>query len=81
MPYERAQVIAQEILSIGKSYRRAIDAKSSESRRDKHNSKSTLLDKMGKNKVERVYTQKGDVKRSMFDSFLGKKQEQDMEND
>ncbi len=77
----RADVIATQIMDVGKSYRRSIDAKSSESMRDKNNAKSTLLDKMGRNRIEKIFTQRGNMKRSMFDSFLGKKKEEEYEDE
>ena len=66
---ERAQIYGQEIMEIANSYRRSIDAKSSESLRDKNNSMSTLIDKINKNKVERVYTMKDQMKKSLIDKF------------
>ena len=74
---ERARVLIQQILSIGQAFRYSIDAKSSESLRDKQNTQATLLDKMQKNKIERAYTLKGDAKKSMFDGFLSRDAEQD----
>ena len=78
---ERARNLGYEIMEIGISYRRSIDAKSSESQRDKQNSQSTLIDKINKNKVERVYTMKDKVKGSLFDSIIGRDAERDSEND
>ena len=42
MTYERATILSKQILDIGASIRSSIDAKSSESRRDKHNAKQTF---------------------------------------
>lgn len=81
MPKERAIQTGRDIIEIGKSWRRSMDAKGSESRRDKHNAKSTILDKIGRNKVERIYTQKGQIEKGFTDSFLGRKQKDDMDND
>ena len=64
---------------MGISYRRSIDAKSSESQRNAQNSQSTLIDKINKNKVERVYTMKDQAKKSLFDGFLGREREKDEE--
>lgn len=77
MCVERSIQISQEIGEIGISYRRSIDAKSSESQRNASNSQSTLIDKINKNKVERVYTMKDNAKRSLFDGFLGRERERD----
>jgi hypothetical protein len=77
MSAPRAEVIAKQILDIGMDYRYSIDAKSSESLRDRHNTQATLLDKMQKNRVERAYTLKGDAKRSFMDGILGRDRERD----
>ena len=73
----RAQVLSAQIRAGCMPYRYSIDAKSSESQRDAHNAQMTLIDKLNKNKTEKVYTLKGDAKRSMMDGILGKKVEQD----
>lgn len=77
MSLERSLQLAHEVMEIGISYRRSIDAKSSESQRNSQNSQSTLIDKINKNKVERVYTMKDNAKRSLFDGFLGRERERD----
>ena len=81
MNQERAENIAHELMEVGVSYRRSIDSKSSESMRDPRNSQSTLLDKINRNKVEKIHTFRGDIKRSMFDVILGKEVEKDIEED
>lgn len=81
MTDERAQNIGHEIMEIGASFRRSIDSKSSESMRDKRNSQSTLIDKINKNKVEKVHTFKGDMSKSMIDVFLGREAEKELEED
>jgi hypothetical protein len=77
----RAMSMAKDILAIGQSFRRSIDAKSSESLRDKNNTQSTLIDKINRNKVERAYTMKGAVKNSMWDGIMGRDREKDDEED
>mgnify|MGYP006141883999 CR=1 FL=1 len=79
MSIPRAIQISQEIMGTGVSYRRSMDAKSSESQRNSQNSQSTLIDKINKNKVERVYTMKDQAKKSLFDGFLGRERERDEE--
>lgn len=79
MSAPRAQIIAEQIMAKGMSYRYSIDAKSSESLRDKRNSQATLLDKMQKNRVERAYTLKGDMKKSMLRGWLGGNNEEQEE--
>lgn len=73
--------MAHIIMEIGLSYRRSIDAKSSESQRNAQNSQSTLIDKINKNKVERVYTMKDQMNKSLLSGFLGRDREKDEEND
>ncbi len=81
MAPERARLFAHQVAEIGLSYRRSVDAKSSESQRDKVNSQSTLIDKINRNKIEKVYTAKGEMKRSMLDGLLGRDRERDDETD
>jgi hypothetical protein len=77
MSEERANQYSLEILEYATSHRRSIDAKSSESKRDKQNSQSTLLDKINHKTSEKIYTQKGEVKKGLFDAFLGREKERD----
>ena len=82
MSPERAKAFALQAQTMATSYRRSIDAKSSESQRDKENSQSTLIDKINRNKIEKVYTSKTDqAKRSIADIFMGKDKEKDSEDD
>lgn len=81
MSPERSIQYSTEIKEVAISYRRSIDAKSSESMRNSQNSQSTLIDKINKNKVERVYTMKEQAKKSLFDGFLGRERERDEEYD
>ena len=78
---ERANQISHDIMEISQSFRRSIDAKSSESLRDKNNSQSVLIDKVGRNRVEKVYTMKDQVNKSLINSFLGRDRERDEEYD
>ena len=79
---DRARAFAHNIIDLGTSYRRSIDAKSSESRLNKENSQSTLIDKINRNKIERVYTSKGEqTKKSLADIFMGRDKENDIEED
>jgi hypothetical protein len=82
MSPDRARGFGNQVVSIATSYRRSVDAKSSESQRDKENSQSTLIDKINRNKIEKVYTSKTDqAKRSIADMFMGKDKERDQEDD
>src|SRR3990167_742526 len=81
MTKERARIFGHQVIDIGTSYRRSIEAKSSESLRDKNNSQSTLIDKINRNKIEKVYTAKGEMKRTAFDALMGRDKAKDTEND
>lgn len=72
MSPQRAEVMSNQIMDIVTSYKRSTDAKSSESLRDKHNTQSTLIDKINRGKIERAITLKGEAKASMMDGFMGK---------
>jgi len=71
MSFKRAEVLKQQILRLVDSYKKSIDSKASESKRDENNSQLTLIDKLSKNKQERVYTVKEDVKGSLFSGMFG----------
>ena len=81
MSKPRAKVMAQQIMAIGASFRRSIDAKSSESLRDKLNTQSTLIDKLNRTKSERAITLKGELKKSVMDGMLGREGQREMEDD
>jgi len=80
MHRNRALVINQQIDEKVKNYKYAIDAKSSESLRDEHNTQSTLIDKINRNKIEKAYTVKGDMKKSFMDGLLGREAEQEAQD-
>lgn len=81
MPAERAAQIGQDLLQMAQSYRRSIDAKGSESVIDKHNRKQTVFDKVGRNRIERIYATKGEKSRSLVDAISGKRKDDDIDND
>jgi hypothetical protein len=72
MSPERAEEISSGILSIVESYKRSIDAKSSETYKDANNNQTSLVQLLGKNKQERMYTVKGDAKKTFMDGLLGR---------
>lgn len=72
MSPERATVISAQIKRICYNYRLSIDAKSSETRMDKHNAKSNLLDKLLRQRSERVLSIEDNMKGSILDGFKGK---------
>jgi hypothetical protein len=77
MSADRARDFAHTVIDIGSSYRRSIDAKSSESMRDKDNSQSTMVDKINRSQVEKIYTAKGQVARGVLESFIHKDKDRD----
>jgi len=81
MTKERARIFGHQVIDIGTSYRRSIDAKSSESLRDKNNSQSTLIDKINRNKIEKVYTAKGEIKKGMWDGIMGRDGQRERDDD
>ena len=76
MTANRAKVFKEQILRLVDSYKKSVDGKASESIRDKQNSQLTLIDKLSKNKQERVYTMKDEMKRSFLDGIMGKEADQ-----
>ncbi len=72
MSWKRAEVIMNQIKNLVSSFKYSIDAKSSESLRDKNNTQSTLIDKINKNKIERAYTISGDTKKSIWQGLVGR---------
>lgn len=77
MSADKARDFAHTVIDIGTSYRRSIDAKSSESMRDKENSQSTMVDKINRSQVEKIYTAKGQVARGVLESFIHKDKDRD----
>lgn len=72
---ERAVNWQIESMAIVESVKKALDSKSSESMRNKENSQSTLIDKVNKNSIEKIYTMKEKAKGSIFDSIMGKERD------
>ena len=71
MSWKRAEVLKTQIMNLVASFKYSIDAKSSESLRDKNNTQSTLIDKINKNKIEKAYTIKDDAKKSIWSGLVG----------
>ena len=76
MPAQRADVLANQIMTIVASYMYSIDAKSSETLRNKQNAQACLIDKGFRQKSERAITIKDEAKRSFMEAFTGKKKEE-----
>lgn len=72
---ERALLWEHEAIEIAESVKKALDSKSSESIRNKDNSQGTLIDKINRNSVEKIYTMKDTAKKSLWDSILGKERD------
>ena len=81
MSQPRAIVISKQLDGIVQALERSIDAKSSETKRDSNNALSNLIDKLNKKTSERMYTVKGDAKKSLFEGMLGRDRERDSEGD
>lgn len=79
MSPERAKGMHDQIMAFCRSFRTSIDAKSSETLRDKQNSQSNLIDKINRNKIERAITLKGEAKRTFADSLMGREAEKTSE--
>ena len=79
MSAKRAAVLKSQLLQMVENYKYSIDAKSSESLRDKNNNQSTLIDKINKNKIEKAFTVKGEFRKSMIDGLLGREGEREGE--
>lgn len=74
---ERADVIASQIILHDSAYGYSIDAKGSETLRDKHNTQSNLIQTVHKNHASRAITVEDKVKGGMMSGFLGKKSQED----
>ena len=75
MSAERAKLWEVETAEIFESVKKALDSKSSESIRDHDNSQSTLIDKINRNSIEKIYTLKNVAKQSLWSSIMGKEKE------
>lgn len=77
MSADRARDFAHTVIDIGSSYRRSLDAKSSESKRNDENSQSTLVDKINRTQVEKIYTSKGEVAKGIMESIIHRDRQED----
>lgn len=71
MSAPRAKIVSDWILGMIKNYKYSIDGKSSESILDKNNKSGTLVHLISKNKQEKMYTVKGDMKKSFMAGLMG----------
>lgn len=72
MPFERANTLANQILRRVDSYNYSIDAKSSETVRDKNNNQSNVLHILTHKTIEKKYNIKGEGKKTLVDGMLGR---------
>ena len=71
MEPERAEIVSGQILRLVEAYGYSVDAKSSETLRDKHNSVSSLLHILNSKSTERKVTISEDVKKGGFAALFG----------
>lgn len=71
MSAPRAQVLAEQLLRYCLDYRYSIDAKSSETLRDKNNTQPSLIDKMQRSNTPHAFNPKDEVKKSLFQGWVG----------
>ena len=72
MSRERGMILKKQIDGVISAYKYSVDAKSSESLRDKDNSQSTLIDKLNRVKIEKSVNVTGDKAKSLMDIVTGK---------
>lgn len=77
MEPERAAVLAAEIKGIANSYKRSIDAKSSESSRGDNIVTATLIDRVNKSNIDKTLHVEGAPK-SMAAKLLGREEDGDV---
>jgi hypothetical protein len=77
MTLKRAAIFREQILRLVEAYKKSIDGKASESIRDKHNSQLTLIDKLSRNKQERVITLPDELKQGFLSGFVGKESQKE----
>jgi len=71
MSAPRAQVLAEQLLRYCLDYRYSIDAKSSETLRDKNNTQPSLIDKMQRSNTPHAFNPKEEMKKSLFQGWVG----------
>lgn len=71
MSIERANEVKKGVAALVRAMQHSIDGKMSESLYNKHNKQKTTLDIVGSSKSERIYTMKGEDKKSLKDIIFG----------
>jgi len=79
MSAPRAQILAEQLIRYCLDYRYSIDAKSSETLRDKHNTQPCLVDKMQRSSVPHAFNPDEELKQSLFDGWTGGNKKEDRE--
>ena len=72
MGKEQANVLGNQIMRRIESYNFSIDAKSSETVRDKNNNSSNVLHILTHKTIEKKYNVKGEGKKTLLDGMLGR---------
>ena len=78
---DRAIVIQKQVIGKYKSHKYSIDAKSSETYKDPHNTQDSLVHIISKNKIVRQYDVKGERSQSFIDGILHRDSQKDAERD
>lgn len=71
MSAPRAQVLAEQLIRYCLDYRYSIDAKSSETLRNKDNTQPSLIDKMQRSNTPHAFNPKEETKRALFSGWVG----------
>ena len=71
MSAPRAEILSAQLIRYCLDYRYSIDAKSSETLRDKNNTQPALIDKMQRSNVPHAYNEKDEMKKSLFSGWTG----------
>lgn len=81
MSKPRAISFSKQLLGRLAPYRYAVEAKSSETVRDKNNNQPNMIDKIKQNRVERKYVLPKEGTKSFLDGLLGRDKDKDAEMD
>ena len=81
MSRPRAVVFSKQLMNRLTPYRYAIEAKSSETVRDKNNNQQNMIDKIKQNRIERKYVVGDEAKKTFLAGLLGRDKEKDAESD
>ena len=71
MSPEPAEEMAKDIMLKLNEHKRGVDGKNSETFRDNNNNQASVFQILSNKKEEKIYTVKGDAKKSFLDGLLG----------